>query len=1051
MTDNIPGPGAYPIVGNVFDIDSEHPNESLARITGVYGPIFRLRLPRESIFVGNYALSRDLYDETKFQKAITGPMEEVRNSTKDGLFSAYPGEHNWEIAHRTLMPAFEPLSIRAMFPEMQDIVSQMVSKWARFGFNSPIDVSDDFTRLTVDSIALCAMGDRFNSFYLEKQHPFVDAMAGMLGESWHRSLRPAFSRFLFVEQDIQYRADISKLEYVARDLLETRKRNPTKKKDLLNAMIFNRDPKTGEQLEDDAIIRNMITFLIAGHETTSGLLSFLFYELLENPEAYRQAQEEVDEVIGSQPITVDHMSKLPYLDACLRETLRLHPTAPSLTVQAKGDHVLDGKYLVKDQETVDILLTLIHRDPEVYGPDADEFKPSRMMDEAFGKLPPHCWKPFGNGVRRCIGRPFAWQEALLAVATLLQTFYFSKDKPSYKLQIQTALTIKPKDFYMRAQLRDPGFVDNIKVGISDPSSKSTQKTPKPRAAVPDNATPLHIHYGSNTGTCEALAQELSSSAPEYGFSPQVKTLDGVTSALPKNEPVVIITATYEGQAPDNAVHFVEWLKSADQSELKDVKYCVFGVGNKEWHTTYQKISTFIDDVLSKAGAEQITERVASDIGCGNIFDAFDRWQEKRFWPAVQKLTGQDGGSEQAAPRGMKIQVDTQTRSSLLRQDVQDCEVSQVRLLTKPGAPRKRHIGINLPTGMTYRAGDYLAVLPLNPPETVRRVMRRFRLPWDATITIDPSTSTSLPKGVTLSVNDVLSGMLELGQPATGRASAALAKSIPEKKPQEELEKRMREEDFQASNVTLLDLLEDYPSAVFPLGQYLASVPPMRIRQYSISSSPLEREYECTLTYSVIDAPSKGSQKGHRLLGVASNYMESLDVGDHLHASLRPSRAGFHLPADLKTPIIMACSGTGLAPFRAFVAERAFKKTGSIQVGPSLLFYGCKRPDEDDLYRDEFDRWQAQGVVDVRRAYAQQPEMSNNCKYVQDRIWLDRNEAAQLFDQGAQIYICGPGTVGASIEKILAQIRADALGEDTETSLKWVQDLKRDRYYADIFF
>jgi cytochrome P450/NADPH-cytochrome P450 reductase len=275
-------------------------------------------------------------------------------------------------------------------------------------------------------------------------------------------------------------------------------------------------------------------------------------------------------------------------------------------------------------------------------------------------------------------------------------------------------------------------------------------------------------------------------------------------------------------------------------------------------------------------------------------------------------------------------------------------------------------------------------------------------------------------------------------------------SIPEEKLAQELEERAAQEDFQKSNVTLLDLLEDYPSATFSLGMFLASLPPMRVRQYSISSSPLASESECTLTYSVIDAPSRGSRQGHRFLGVASTYMEHLKIGDRLHVSLRPSRAGFHLPTDDRVPIIMACAGTGLAPFRAFVAERALKKAGGIDVGPALLFFGCNSPDDDDIYRDEFDEWETQGVVQVRRAYTFRPESSKNCKFVQDRIWEDREDTANFFRMGAQVYICGADVVGSGIEQVIARIRAENTGEDEETASKWVQDLKGVRYWADIF-
>lgn len=84
------------------------------------GPIFKLRLPAERIFVGSYTLAKDLFDEEKFQKGVTGPLAQVRHATGDGLFTAYPGERNWEIAHRVLMPAFGPLNIKAMFPGMSN-------------------------------------------------------------------------------------------------------------------------------------------------------------------------------------------------------------------------------------------------------------------------------------------------------------------------------------------------------------------------------------------------------------------------------------------------------------------------------------------------------------------------------------------------------------------------------------------------------------------------------------------------------------------------------------------------------------------------------------------------------------------------------------------------------------------------------------------------------------------------------------------------------------------------------------------------------------------
>lgn len=111
----------------------------------------------------------EVSDESRFSKIVAAALEEVRNGTHDGLFTAYgPEEKNWGIAHRILIPAFGPLSIRGMFDEMHDIAGQLVMKWARHGSSYSIPVTDDFTRLTLDTIALCAMDYRFNSYYREQ-------------------------------------------------------------------------------------------------------------------------------------------------------------------------------------------------------------------------------------------------------------------------------------------------------------------------------------------------------------------------------------------------------------------------------------------------------------------------------------------------------------------------------------------------------------------------------------------------------------------------------------------------------------------------------------------------------------------------------------------------------------------------------------------------------------------------------------------------------------------------------------------------------------------
>jgi cytochrome P450/NADPH-cytochrome P450 reductase len=143
----------------------------------------------------------------------------------------------------------------------------------------------------------------------------------------------------------------------------------------------------------------ILYLLLQGHETTSGLLSFLFMLFLQNPAKYRKAQMEVDSVIGTGAITYEHMSKIPYITACLRETLRLFPTAPGFQVKPiskdpKEYPIFIGKerWEIPYGLPIGVILPRIHRDPAVWGEDAEEFEPERMLDEKFNKLPPNAWK-----------------------------------------------------------------------------------------------------------------------------------------------------------------------------------------------------------------------------------------------------------------------------------------------------------------------------------------------------------------------------------------------------------------------------------------------------------------------------------------------------------------------------------------------------------------------------------------------------------------------------------------------------------------------------------
>lgn len=140
-----------------------------------------------------------------------------------------------------------------MFDEMHDIATQLALKWARLGPQAHLDVSDDFTRLALDTLSLCSMDFRFNSFYHDEMHPFIRAMGDYLFESGSRTRR-ALPPIFYRAADQKYWEDIAILQKTADDVLQARKANPTDRKDLMSAMLDGVDPKTGEKLEDSVIV-----------------------------------------------------------------------------------------------------------------------------------------------------------------------------------------------------------------------------------------------------------------------------------------------------------------------------------------------------------------------------------------------------------------------------------------------------------------------------------------------------------------------------------------------------------------------------------------------------------------------------------------------------------------------------------------------------------------------------------------------------------------------------------------------------------------------------
>lgn len=1054
----IPQPKRIPVMGNLMQIDGDAFVQSMMRLAREYGPIYALEIfSRRFVVVSSHEIVNEVCDEKRFDKLVDPPVENVRDFLGDGLFTAHTYEPNWGKAHRILMPAFGPLGIRKMFDPMLDIAEQLMLRWERFGESAVIDVPDQMTRLTLDTIALCAFDYRFNSFYQDEMHPFIDAMVGGLLEAGARGRRPDIVNRAMLGTTRQYEADIRSMHEVADQLIAERRRDPNAgaKDDLLARMLSARDPATGERLSDENIRHQMATFLVAGHETTSGLLSFALYLLLQNPDVLARTRAVVDDVLGDETPRLEHLPRLRFVEQVLMETLRLWPTAPVFTVHARQATTVRG-YSFGPEDAIKVLIPMLHRDPAVWGSDAEAFRPERFDREAEAKLPPNAWKPFGNGQRACIGRPFAMQEALLVLSMILQRFDLIAHDPSYRLRIKETLTIKPEGFRIRAKVRNqqPFRARSL---VPTAPQKPLQHGAAPSARpLGGEATPLLVLFGSNTGSSEAFAQRIGSDAAAHGFDARVAPMDSYADSIPRGGALVVVTASYEGQPPDNARRFVASLDGLTAGDLTGTHYAVFGCGNRQWARTYQAIPKRIDAALAAAGATRVGERGEADAS-GDFFGAFDAWYAT-LWANLAAALGKAVTQVDEGP-AVTVEMAREGRAAILRQgELHDGQLVVNRELvdmTSPLGRSKRHFEFELPEGMTYRAGDYLAVLPRNPPANVDRALRRFGFAPDTQVVLHrrAATLTTLPTERPIAVGELLASYVELAQPATRAQVSELAAATrcpPEKRALEALaEEEAYARDVLEKRVSVLDLLERFAACELPFEGFLAMLPPLRARSYSIASSPLWNERRCALCVAIVDGPAMSGQG--RFLGVASNHLAGAAVGSRLAVAVRPSQRHFHPPEDPRTPMVMICAGTGLAPFRGFLQERAAQAQAGRAVGPSLLFFGCDHPDVDLLYKEELDAWQKAGIVDVRPAFTFAEE--DGVKFVQHRVWKDRADVAKLFREGAVVYVCGDGQrMAPAVRATLARIYCEETGMPHEEALRMVEQIERERgrFVEDVF-
>ncbi|MEU3557231.1 cytochrome P450 [Streptomyces fragilis] len=453
-------PRRVPLAGDVLGTDRTRPVQDTVRRGQALGPIFRRKVfSFEIVLVGGADLAGELSDESRFAKHVAPGIAALRPLARDGLFTAHNHEPNWQLAHDVLAPGFSREAMAGYHGAMLDVAGRLTDRWdAELAAGRPVDVPGDMTKLTLETIARTGFGHDFGSFERDRPHPFVDAMVGYLSYAQRRVALPAPLAGLFGGRAADRRGerDMALLNDTVDEVVRSRVADGRPGDgDLLDRMLETAHPRTGERLSLDNVRRQVITFLVAGHETTSGALSFALHYLSQHPQIAARAREEVDRVWGDVVSPgYEQVARLRYVRRVLDESLRLWPTAPAFARAAVQDTVLGGTHPMRRGAWALVVLPLLHRDAAVWGPEPERFDPDRFEASAVRARPPHVFKPFGTGARACIGRQFALHEATLVLGLLLRRYELLPE-PGYRLSVSERLTLMPENLRLRLERRAP--------------------------------------------------------------------------------------------------------------------------------------------------------------------------------------------------------------------------------------------------------------------------------------------------------------------------------------------------------------------------------------------------------------------------------------------------------------------------------------------------------------------------------------------------------------------------------------------------------------------
>lgn len=562
---------------------------------------------------------------------------------------------------------------------------------------------------------------------------------------------------------------------------------------------------------------------------------------------------------------------------------------------------------------------------------------------------------------------------------------------------------------------------------ASPQASAAAAVSAPVVSAPKEVTVL---YGSQTGNGHGLSKKLSKKLEEVGLQVTMSSMsDFKPNNLKKLQNLLIIVSTHgEGEPPDNAIPFYEFLHSKRAPQVENLQYSVLALGDTSYEFFCQTGKDF-DKRLEELGGKRLTPRVDCDVD-------FDELAAEWMNQVLLSLNEAGAGSS-VVEHVSAVALTDSTESEYSRSNPYQAEILENLNLNGRGSDREtRHIEISLEgSNLQYEPGDSLGIYPENHPQLVDDLIAVMGWNADEAVVVNKSGEARTLRDALLRHYEITVLTKPLIEQAAKLPGSEGLQKLLEPGHEQELRAYIEERD-------LLDLVLDYGLQQVAASDFVSILRKIPARLYSIASSSKAFPDEVHVTVRTVRYEAHGRNR----YGVCSVQLaERLEAGDSLPVYIQHN-PNFKLPENPDTPIIMIGPGTGVAPFRAFLGER--EETGA--EGKSWLFYGDQHFTTDFLYQIEWQRWLKDGVL-TRMDVAFSRDTDKKV-YVQHRMLENSKELYQWLQEGACVYVCGDEKKMAhDVHSALGSILEQEGGMSPEEAAEYLTLMQQQkRYQRDVY-